>query len=178
MNNKSVRMLLFALILFLVSSLVACTAGGSIGNTPDGEATAKPRAIPHEQPYQEFMGVSIIIENVSSHQIEYRYENRYGYDVLLGGCWAVYSMNGNEVGEPVEFINPYIIVLILSPLSENNPYIKRTFDFDYYYGGLEPGRYRFQRHDFYISDDMVVPWGAKDIHTDFEIVTLYVDFEI
>ncbi|MDR3053467.1 MAG: hypothetical protein LBU48_06380 [Coriobacteriales bacterium] len=183
MYRAFIKALLLATTLLFVLATCACapksrvdeaTTGG-IEEEPMTETT--PKTPSHDQPYPEYRGVKIVIENAIPQGAHIRAENEYGYDVLSGHGFQVFIMEGNEMTEPVEF-NDSAFPTILTTLS-TIPYLEEgSLDFDFYFGGLAPGHYRFVMPDVYISDDTDTPWREKDIPGDFEIVSLYADFVV
>jgi hypothetical protein len=188
MRRAFVRALFFALILSFIVSVASCTEDTTVRDTEDEpmiETTDKSAPIETtipattfcDQSISEYLGVGFVIENASSQGANIHLENRYGYDVLLGHDFKIVVMNDDGTMEEVPFKENLGVPAILSVSSEV-PYLKeRYLDFDYYFGGLEPGHYRFLASAL-ISDDMSVRWPAKDTSSDFEEVSLYADFAI
>ena len=182
MDKRSARLLPITFAFFLSVAVVVCATSCSTDNVAnddaddvtDNEVRGKPWSVHHPQPYAEFLGVRVVIEDASSHGATARIVNTHGYDILLEPNFTVFAMNGNEVIGRVPFVDG-IMFTLARPIPSPDQYLQnRYIDFDFYYGGLKPGQYRYQISEVHISDDLNTPLYAKKPLDDFEIVILYV----
>jgi hypothetical protein len=177
MCKTIIRLALLAPLFLFSLPIIACAPSAhtdGVGDIEDESSAETVFKTISAEPCSEYRGVKIVIVSVSPQGATIRIENEHGYDVMLGLGFTVFALNGGEVGERVQTNNEIAVPALLAFLSANPDLQERYIDFDFYFGGLKPGRYRFLIPDMCISDDAEMPGKGKV----YEVVSLYADFVI